>query len=224
MKLTCLGSGSAGNCYLLHNDTECLVIEAGVPFKEVKKALDFNVSKIVGLIYSHVHLDHGKYADEYGKAGIPVIRHFNSLSSNQPLMDSHLGGFHIKPFECVHDAPCVGFLIEHKDIGRLLFATDTEYIKYRFRDLNHIMIECNYSLELLNQAYHEGLQERIKLTHMELETCKDFITANRNEALKTVCLMHLSDRTSDEKMFQREVQELVTRPVYVASKGLEYEL
>lgn len=59
---------------------------------------------------------------------------------------------------------------------------------------------------------------------MELETCKDFIRANKSMELKTVCLMHLSDRTSNEGVFQREVQELVECPVYVANKGLEYEL
>ena len=42
MKLRILGSSSSGNCYLLEDESECLVIEAGLPFKEVKKALDFN--------------------------------------------------------------------------------------------------------------------------------------------------------------------------------------
>ena len=222
MKLTCLGSGSAGNCYLLHNETECLVIEAGVSFKEVKKALDFNISKIIGVVVSHEHGDHAKYLHEYRKVGIPVMA--PSMGHVTGALSAISKPFAVRTFPLVHDAPCVGFLIEHLEIGRLLFATDTEYIRYKFKGLNHIMIECNFSQELLNEAYHEGLQERIKLTHMEFETCKDFIMANRNEALKTVCLMHLSDRTSDEKTFQREVQELVTCPVYVANKGLEYEL
>ena len=70
MKLKVLGSGSSGNCYLLENDTECLVIEAGVSFMEVKKAIDFNVKKIVGVISSHIHQDHNKYLEQYKKAGI----------------------------------------------------------------------------------------------------------------------------------------------------------
>lgn len=222
MKLTCLGSGSAGNCYLLHNETECLVIEAGIPFKEVKKVLDFNISKIVGVVVSHEHGDHAKYLNEYIKVGIPIMA--PSMGHITGALSAISKPFAVRTFPLVHDVPCVGFLIEHMEIGRLLFATDTEYIRYKFKGLNHIMIECNYSLELLNKAYHEGLQERIKLTHMEFETCKDFIVANRNEVLKTVCLMHLSDQTSDERMFQKEVNELVKCPVYVANKGLEYEL
>ena len=47
---------------------------------------------------------------------------------------------------------------------------------------------------------------------------------DKNDELKSVCLMHLSDRTSDENVFQKGVQELIRCPVYVAHKGLEYEL
>jgi len=59
---------------------------------------------------------------------------------------------------------------------------------------------------------------------MEFGTCKDFIQANKSQELKSVCLLHLSDRTSDEKIFQEEIQDLIECPVYVANRGLEYEL
>ncbi len=222
MKLTCLGSGSAGNCYLLHNETECLVIEAGVSFKEVKKALGFNIRKIVGIVVSHEHGDHAKYLREYLENGIAVMA--PSMGHIIGALSAVSKPFAVRTFPLVHDVPCTGFLIEHPEIGRLLFATDTEYIRYRFKNLDHIMIECNHSQELLSQVYHDGLQERVRLTHMELEVCKDFIRTNKSENLKSVCLMHLSDHTSDETRFRKEVRELVECPVYVADKGLEYEL
>lgn len=222
MKMTCLGSGSAGNCYLLHNETECLVIEAGLPFREVKKALDFDISKIVGLLVTHEHGDHAAHIQEYIKAGIPVMA--PSLGYVPGQLSAVSKPFAVRTFPLVHDVDCTGFLVEHQEIGRLLFATDTEYIRYRFKKLNHIMIECNYNQELLRDSYHQGLQDRIKLTHMELQTCKDFIVANKGNQLKSVCLMHLSDHTSNEKLFQTEVRELVQCPVYVADRGLEYEL
>ena len=61
MKLRVLGSGSSGNCYVLENETEALIIEAGIPFMEVKKILNFNVRKIAGVVVSHSHGDHAKY-------------------------------------------------------------------------------------------------------------------------------------------------------------------
>lgn len=222
MKLTCLGSGSAGNCFLLHNEIECLVIEAGIPFKEVKKVLDFNISRITGVVVSHEHGDHAKYLHEYFKGGIPIMA--PSMGHVTGALSAVSKPFSVRTFPLVHDVPCTGFLIEHSEIGRLLFATDTEFIRYRFKNLNHILIECNYSQDLLSKSYHDGLQERIKLTHMEFWTCKDFIQVNKDQELKSVCLMHLSDNTSDETLFRKEVQELVECPVYVADKGLEYEL
>ena len=55
MFLRVLGSGSSGNCYLLESENEVLVVEAGVPFKEVKEAIDYQTSKIVGVLSSHEH-------------------------------------------------------------------------------------------------------------------------------------------------------------------------
>jgi len=57
MYLKCLGSSSAGNCYLLTSDSrETLILDCGIPIKEIKKGLDWNVRGITGVIISHTHL------------------------------------------------------------------------------------------------------------------------------------------------------------------------
>ena len=56
MKLNCLGSSSVGNCYILEDDNDCLIIEAGVKIKDVKKAVNFNIAKVRGVVISHEHL------------------------------------------------------------------------------------------------------------------------------------------------------------------------
>lgn len=217
MKLTVLGSGSSGNCYLLHNDNECLVIDAGIAFKEVKKALDFNISKIVGVIVSHVHGDHSKAIKDYEKAGIPVFQPYENY-----LPVECFGGFSIMPFELVHDVPCYGFLIKHNEIGRMVYVTDTEYIKYRFQNLNHIMVEANYSKEIIER--YSINRNHVLNGHMEFETTKEFIHQNKSNELRNVVLLHLSNSNSDEALFQREISNIVTCPVWVANKGLEVEL
>lgn len=55
MFLRVLGSGSSGNCYLLESADEVLVVEAGFPFADVKEAIDYQTSKIVGVLSSHEH-------------------------------------------------------------------------------------------------------------------------------------------------------------------------
>nr|DAK34472.1 MAG TPA: YycJ-like MBL-fold protein [Bacteriophage sp.] len=57
MKLKCLGSSSAGNCYLLtSNSEETLILDCGIPIRKIKKGLDWNIRGITGVIISHTHL------------------------------------------------------------------------------------------------------------------------------------------------------------------------
>lgn len=241
MKFKCLGSGSSGNCYLLEDERECLVLEAGLPFKEVKKAIDFEVGKIVGVIASHSHKDHFGYARDYITSGINVYSSFDTAHTTwstenccnniiRPGYWYQIGGFNVTPFEVVHDVECLGFIIRHERIGTLLFATDTEYIKYNFKNLkiNHIMIECNYSQKIIDARVSQGetvrgLRDRILQSHMELETCKSFIESNKTSSLYNVCLLHLSDGNSHEMKFREEVKQIVGNDmeVFVADRGLE---
>ena len=46
MKMNILGSSSKGNCYVLQNDSEAIIIEAGISLAEVKKALGWDLSLI----------------------------------------------------------------------------------------------------------------------------------------------------------------------------------
>ena len=219
MKFRCLGSSSSGNCYILENDSEALVIEAGIPFMAVKKALDFNISRIVGVVVSHLHFDHAKYSGEYEKAGIPLFRPYESNIERQVRV---YGNFVIKSFQLVHDVPCCGFLIRHPEVGNLLYASDTEYIRYRFRDLSHILIECNYSRELISED--AANRSHVMTGHMELQTALDFLQANNNPNLQNVILLHMSARNSDPDEFVAEAGKVVQCPVWAAEKGLEVDL
>lgn len=55
MLLKCLGSSSCGNCYLLKAENETLIVECGIKFKEIQKAMNFNISHIVGCLVTHEH-------------------------------------------------------------------------------------------------------------------------------------------------------------------------
>lgn len=55
MFMKTIGSGSSGNCYLLDDGKHILIIEAGIPFSDVKEAIDYQTSRIVGVLSSHEH-------------------------------------------------------------------------------------------------------------------------------------------------------------------------
>lgn len=219
MKFRCLGSGSSGNCYILENDSEALIIEAGIPFMAVKKALGFNISKIVGVVVSHSHGDHAKHVGEYEKSGISVFRPYESDMERQVRT---YGEFVIKSFSLVHDVPCCGFLIEHPETGKVLYASDTEYIKYRFRNLNHILMECNYSRDLIPEDAVN--RSHVMTGHMELRTMLEFLRANNSPNLQNIVLLHMSAINSDPEEFVAEAGKVVQCPVWAAEKGLKIDL
>lgn len=240
MKLKVIGSGSSGNCYLLDDGEQILVIEAGLPFAEVKEAIDYQTSRIVGVLSSHEHGDHRKYLHEYEKAGIPCVKggslvlqiHYSEPSYKQGSISfARLGNFVIFPFLVPHDVPCYGYKIVHKDMGDLLFVTDAEYVKYKFPGINHIMVEANYAQDILDENMNGGeipkaLRDRIMKSHTSLKTAKDMVMANKNPMLRNVVLLHLSSHNSDRRRFEKEVQDIAGEfcNVYTAKKGLEIDL
>ncbi|MDA3732355.1 MBL fold metallo-hydrolase [Niameybacter massiliensis] len=223
MRLKVLASGSAGNSYILESETEALVIEAGVPFKELIRYVDYR--KIVGCLVSHEHKDHAGYVGQYIMRGIKVYSPY-TVNRNEEVL--RFGGFNYIPFKNHHDVPCYGFKINHKGLGQLIFGTDTGYIEYTFKETNHWLIECNYSKEILDEHVDNGLNpvlaDRIVRDHMSLETCKDFLQANDLSKTRNIVLLHLSDSNSHAEEFKREIHELTNKSTYIAEKGLEIDL
>ena len=194
MRLNVLGSDSNGNCYVLQNDKEALIIEAGVRFSEVKKALKWQLSKVVGAVITHEHNDHAKYVRDFVSNGITVLalpsvfkaKGIDSLSFRKEIEPMHgyiVGGFKVFAIPVCHDVPCVGFIIEHEDMGRMLFVTDTMMLEYRVPGLNHILLEANYAEDILDTKIEAGsvplsMKPRLIHSHMEIETTKGILRAN----------------------------------------------
>ena len=236
MKLTVVGSGSTGNCYILQNDKEALIIEAGVPFKEVQQFLDFNISKILGVVITHEHGDHIKYVSDFQKRGIEVYATKGTLEAKNAkgtILEAgeitKLGNFKILPFEVKHDAAePVGFFINHSEIGNLVFATDTYYLPNRFKNVSHWLIEANYRIDILNVRGTEGfskvLRDRTLQSHLSYDNCVKALKANDLNPCKNIVLIHLSDRNSNCNEFLNGVKKEFGKPTYIAEKGLEINL
>lgn len=55
LKLLCCGTGSSGNSYALRTDTETLLLDAGMPIKDIKKMCGWNIRDISGCVVTHEH-------------------------------------------------------------------------------------------------------------------------------------------------------------------------
>ena len=137
-----------------------------------------------------------------------------------------IGGFKIQPIPLQHSVQCFGFLIEHDDFGRLVFATDCSSFPYLIKNVNHFLIECNWSEDVLidNMCNNEEMRSRHE-QHLELENTIMALSANYSSSLQTILLLHLSNGNSNEEMFKKRVkEELGFFNVYIAEKGLTLQL
>lgn len=237
MQLTVLNSGSVGNGYILFDGTEALVLECGVPRQECLAALGWHTRQVVGCLVTHEHGDHAKYVRSYA-ALMPVYTSHGTaealqaknLHTLEPLRTIRLGGFSVRPIPAQHDAAePFAYLIDHANMGRLLFATDTYYLRYRIPRLNHLMVECNYSLPLLRANVEAGIvakavMQRTLNSHFSLEHLKEFLAANDISQLVQIVLVHLSAQNSHIDAFCREIIAQTRKTTIAATKGLQIEL
>lgn len=133
-----------------------------------------------------------------------------------------IGTWTILPFETQHDAQePLAFLLANQDGDKMLYATDTYFIRYRFAGLTHIAVECNYSMDILrtnvaNGSVEPALKNRILKSHFSLENAKKFLQANDLSKVQEIWLLHLSEQNSCEKRFKEEVQKITGKPTYIA--------
>ena len=238
MVLKVLGSSSSGNCYILDNGKEALVIECGVSLSKVKEAVGYDISRIAGALVSHEHNDHCGHVREFLSARIPLYMSGGTASAKGVsganillcLKKTDIGGFSVLPFDVRHDASePMGFLIRHEEAGDILFATDTYYLKYRFRGLSTMMIECNYDRSILNDnvsggSLHPSVRNRIIRSHMSLDTCIDTILANDTSCMMRIILIHLSSGNIDSSDAVGKVFKASGIETFAASPGMETQI
>lgn len=234
MYLKCLGSSSAGNCYLLtSNSGETLILDCGIPIKEIKKGLNWNIRNVVGCIVSHVHSDHSKSLNDFKSMGIPIIAPY--LDDNRKSMN--MGEFTVKPFDLTtidgrwthtnangEPCPIFGFLITHKEMGRMLYITDCEVVKWKFKDINHILLGVNYDKDLIDRD-NTGKANHVFRGHLSIDTACDFVKANYSDGLQNVIMCHLSAENADSDSFIEKMKKVACGAnVDVAERNKEWVL
>ncbi len=219
-----IASSSKGNAYLLTSQGVApLLIECGIPIKQLRERLHFGLSGLAGCLISHEHSDHSKAAKDVLKAGVDV---WTSKETAEALgIKDHyrchciesgaqfvVNGFWIIPFDLAHDVPCQGFFIQAPDGEKLLFVSDTSYIRNRFEGINLLAVECNNVEGILSENIVSGqvptsLGHRVRRNHLSLERAIAMLKANDLSKCRKIFLLHLSDSNADEAVMVRTVQQ-----------------
>lgn len=231
MHINVIASGSKGNACILEHGPNKLLIDAGIKTKDIGKAVSHRIADLDGALISHEHMDHARAIKDLMRLGVDC---FMSKGTAEALrFKGHrlhiikakyqfkLGPWIVLPIDLIHDAKePLGFLIAI-DNYKVLYACDTAYIPYNFNALTHILIECNYSLEILREKIASGkipmvMKRRLMQSHMNLTTVKTFLQSNDLTGIEEIWLIHLSDSNSDEALFKSEIQKLTGKLIKIA--------
>lgn len=162
-------------------------------------------------------LDHSKSLKDFKAMGIPVFAPY----LNNSCKSMNMGDFTVNPFDLTtvdgrwthtnadgSECPCYGFLITHPEMGKMLYITDTELIKWRFKGINHILLGVNYDKDLIDMD-NAGKTNHVFRGHLSIDTACDFVKANDSDSLQNVIMCHLSSENSDKDSFIEKMKNAV---------------
>jgi phosphoribosyl 1,2-cyclic phosphodiesterase len=235
-----LYSGSSGNSIFVSSDEAKVLVDAGLPGKNIEKALteiNQNASELDAIFITHEHSDHIKgvgvlsrrydipvYANELTwKAMSGLIG--NIKEHNIKVMSKNhisLKDMDIISFSIPHDSVCAqGYSLYHNK-KKVAVATDlghySEIVRKNIEDADVLLFESNHDVEMLKFGpYPYNLKRRIlsDVGHLSNEDCGKAIADMVNGyKRKKVILGHLSKTNNyPELAYQTVVNILMARKI-----------
>lgn len=213
MQITPIASGSSGNCYTISDGETTLMIECGIPIKDIMLKTGYKFNDVTACLISHAHQDHALAHNDLLNSGIDLYLHKDTAESlnvkgygvniAEAKKQFIIGTFAVLPFDCVHcnsdgsECMCLGYLLYSVVTQeKLMFATDTAYIHNKFKDLNYVMIEVNYMEDYIQDEAVTEVEKRRYKSHMSLETALAFLNAHDLSQVKQIYAIHLSKKRS----------------------------
>lgn len=222
-KISTLYSGSSGNCTLVWDEGDILLIDVGKSCRATEQSivsLGLSAHSVRAIAITHDHIDHIRGLHVFVKKyGVPVIasqKTIDKLVRCGALPPSHpvvvcdpgsstgIGNFVLTPFATSHDCEGSQGYIVNTSSGRCItLATDMGCEPDRFCERichsNVVVIESNYDDQmLLNCKYPYFLKQRIKSGrgHLSNESCAQCIYRLYQLGVRSFILAHLSQNSN----------------------------
>jgi len=225
MFIAALNSGSNGNCYYVGNREEAVLIDVGIPCREVEKRmkrLDLPISRIKAIFVSHEHGDHIHGVPAFSKkykipvyitnptlAGTTLRIPEDLLSSFNAYMPVAIGRLTITAFPKNHDAADPhSFMVDFEGI-RVGVLTDIgiacRHVVYHFQQCHAAFLEANYDHEMLMKgSYPVALKNRIKngMGHLSNDQALKLFREHKPAFMSHLVLSHLSKHNNDPRLVE----------------------
>lgn len=231
MNIEVLASSSSGNAYIVDDGDTALLLDAGITLKEMQIKSSFRVNRVTACLLSHEHGDHSKGVKELLKRAVDIYAPPDTITALN--LSGHrvhqaeaskvftVGSFKILPVQMFHDCDCYGYLIHSQSTKeRLFFATDTYKITVNPKNIDYLIVEVNYQMEIINRYVNDGIVEpsirsRLLQSHFELSDALAWLNRIDKSKLKRIYIAHLSSGNSNAEEIKRAVIETTGIPVTI---------
>ena len=217
VRLTILGSGSAGNCAYVETDETRVLIDAGFSLRQIRQRLATigrAPENLTGILITHEHSDHVQSLPALSeKLRIPVycnrptqeaVEYQSQTRLTCRLFETgasfEVGDIMVETFMIPHDAQDpVGFLLRTSG-GNIGFLTDlghtTRLVLERVRPAHALVLEANHDVKMLQDCPRRpwSLKQRIlgRHGHLSNEAAADAVEQIMSAELRHLYLGHLS--------------------------------
>lgn len=240
MRLRMLGSGSRGNSALLSADETLILLDAGLPIRQLADRLAgarIGHRGIDHVVVTHGHLDHSRSAGIIAKRHDATLfcadryfhhRAFSRAPEKRQLPDSGRIELEARPgsdpspvvrtIRVPHDCdPTLALGIEHRD-RHLSLVSDMgeprEDVASMLKDPHVLLLEANHDLEMLRSGpYPQALKDRVSGSHGHLSNDQMAIMLTRmvGPRTHTVVLIHLSEKNNSPELALDAARAALTR-------------
>lgn len=233
LEVQSLGSGSSGNAFFVAHGATAVLIDCGVPYRQLAAAArrgGRHLDALDGLLLTHEHIDHVRSLPYVIAGGMPVVATPGTARMARVRSAQHvpaaadrpviIGDLTIWALPVRHDAlePC-GYLIETPS-GNVTVLTDLgswdDALVDAIRHSDLVVLEANHDEEMLRRGpYPPHLKRRVAsdVGHLANATCGQALVAAcaGGRATPTVWLAHLSATNNRPETAETTVQAELAR-------------
>ncbi|MBI5017170.1 MAG: MBL fold metallo-hydrolase [Deltaproteobacteria bacterium] len=239
MEFCALASGSKGNSIYVGAEGRGVLVDAGLPGREIERRLwaaELDPVGVEAVVVTHEHRDHiagvGVWARRFGvpvyaaRAAWDAARAFLppptlrgvDVRFFEPDRSFAAAGLELTPVSTSHDAAdSVGFRISDGN-AVLGFATDLGFASHLVREglrgVTLLYLESNHDEDLLiNGPYPWPLKQRIRSRHGHLSNadCAGLVSDLLHSGLKALVLGHLSETNNTPRLAYDCAREALAR-------------
>ncbi|CAL1519312.1 Ribonuclease BN [Chitinophaga sp. MM2321] len=228
--ITSLNSGSNGNCYYIGNNSEAVLVDAGLSCRETEKRmlrLGLSMDKVKAVFISHEHIDHIRGITVITKKyRLPVYITPGTLTGgrlvlNEQLVSSftayepvQIGGLSVTAFPKLHDASEPhSFIVSNQEVNIGVFTdigAPCEHVIRHFQQCHAAFLEANYDEQMLEQGrYPYYLKNRIRggKGHLSNKQALEIFVNHRPAFMSHLLLSHLSQDNNNPLLVQELFDE-----------------